>query len=143
MAENDQRAYRDPLRRRSAQEAPRAQADDPLAELARLIGQSVPMNKLGQDRRAAAPESADDRRGEADHAASYPAPDEVLPAPTEDRYSAPEVEQYERDVGPDHRERGDERYEPITSRQSRTAAARLPFSAGARFRRGAGARCCR
>ncbi|MFZ2080090.1 MAG: SPOR domain-containing protein [Xanthobacteraceae bacterium] len=114
MAENDQRAYRDPLRRRSAQEAPRAQADDPLAELARLIGQSVPMNKLGQDRRAAAPESADDRRGEADHAASYPAPDEVLPAPTEDRYSAPEVEQYERDVGPDHRERGDERYEPMT-----------------------------
>src|ERR1700751_1918336 len=98
MAENDQRAYRDPLRRRSAEEAPRAQADDPLAELARLIGQSVPMHKLGQDRRAAEPEKADDRRGEADHAASYPASDEVLREPTEDRYSAPEVEHYERDV---------------------------------------------
>ena len=117
MAENDQRAYRDPLRRRSAEEAPRAQADDPLAELARLIGQSVPMNKSGQDRRAVAPErpeSADDQRGEADHAASYPAPDEVLREPTEDRYSAPEVEQYERDVDPDYRERRDERYEPMT-----------------------------
>jgi hypothetical protein len=114
MAENDQRAYRDPLHRRSAEEAPRAQADDPLAELARLIGQSVPMNKLGQDRRAAAPESADDRRGEADHAASYPAPDEVLREPTEDRYSAPEVEQYGRDVDRDYRERRDERYDPMT-----------------------------
>ncbi|HET8919628.1 MAG TPA: SPOR domain-containing protein [Xanthobacteraceae bacterium] len=114
MAENDQRAYRDPLRRHSAEEAPRAQADDPLAELARLIGQSVPMNKLGQDRRAAAPESTDDRRGEADHAASYPAPDAVLREPTEDRHSAPEVEQYERDVDPDYRERRDERFEPMT-----------------------------
>src|SRR6202030_4238057 len=90
------------------------QADDPLAELARLIGQSVPTNKSGQDRRAVAPESADDQRGEADHAASYPAPDEVLREPTEDRYSAPEVEQYERDVDPDYRERRDERYEPMT-----------------------------
>jgi cell division septation protein DedD len=118
MAENDQRAYRDPLRQRSAEDALRAQADDPLAELARLIGQSLPMNKLGQerrqDRRAAPPESADDRRGEADHTASYPAPDEVLREPTEDRYSALEVEQYERDVDPGYRERRDERYEPMT-----------------------------
>src|SRR4029077_18593686 len=102
MAENDQRAYRDPLRRRSAEEAPRAQADDPLAELAPLIGQSVPTNKSGQDRRAVSLESADDQRGGADHAASYPAPDEVLREPTEDRYSAHEVEQYERDVDSDY-----------------------------------------
>ena len=113
MAENDQRSYRDPLRWRSAQELPRAQADDPLAELARLIGQSVPMNKLGRDRKPVAPETANDRRSETDHATSDPAPDEVVPEPTDDRYSAPEDEQDERDVGPDYRERRDERYEPI------------------------------
>jgi hypothetical protein len=38
MAENDQRSYRDPPRWRSAEETPRPQADDPLAELGRLIG---------------------------------------------------------------------------------------------------------
>ena len=74
MAENDQRSYRDPLRRRGAEEEPRAPADDPLAQLARLIGQSVPMNKLSRDRRPAAPQSADDRRGEAGHAAPSPEP---------------------------------------------------------------------
>jgi hypothetical protein len=46
MAENDQRSYRDPPRWRSAEETPRAQADDPLAKLGRLIG-------LGPDPRAA------------------------------------------------------------------------------------------
>ena len=46
MAENDQRSYRDPRRWRSTEEEPRSSIDDPLAQLARLIGQSVPMNKL-------------------------------------------------------------------------------------------------
>jgi hypothetical protein len=128
MAENDQRSYRDPPRWRGAEEAPRAQADDPLAELARLIGQSVPMNKLGRDRRPTALESADNRRGEADHAASYPAPDELPQVPTDDRYSTPEDEQYVRDVDPDYRGSQDERYE---------AAAReipVPPSRASRFR---------
>ena len=112
MAENDQRSYRDPPRWRSTEEAPRAQADDPLAELARLIGQSVPMNK--RDRRPAAPESADDRRGQVSQAASHPVPDEVLRAPVDDRYSTPgdeQQQQYLRDVDPDYRADRDERYE--------------------------------
>jgi len=126
MAENDQRSYRDPPRRRSAEEAPRAQADDPLAELARLIGQSVPMNK--RDRRPAAPEDADDRRGQVSQAASYPAPDEVLRAPIGDRYSTPEDEQYVRDVDPDYRADRVDGYE----RAAREHPA--PPSRGARFR---------
>jgi len=125
MAENNQRSYRDPLRWRGAEEAPRAGADDPLAELARLIGQSVPMNKLGRDRRSAAPETADERRGEA---ASHPAPDEVLREPTDDRHSRPGDQQYERDVDPDYRGSRDERYE---------RAVREPLlpARGSRFRR--------
>jgi SPOR domain len=119
MAENDQRSYRDPPRWRSAEEAPPTQADDPLAELARLIGRSVPMNK--RDRRPAAPEAADGRRGQvsqaasraASHPAGYPAPDKVLRAPVDDRYSTPgdEQQQYVRDVDPDYRADRDERYE--------------------------------
>jgi SPOR domain len=127
MAENDQRSYRDLSRGRSAQEPPRAQPDDPLAELARLIGRSAPMSKLGRDRRPAAPESTDDRRGESDHVANYPAPGEVLSEPTDDRYSAPEVKQYERGVDPDYREPGDdryERYEPTTNRAQPAASSR-------------------
>jgi hypothetical protein len=119
MAENDQRSYRDPPRWRSAEEATPAQADDPLAELARLIGQSVPMNK--RDRRPAAPEAADDRRGQASqaasHAASHAAPDEVLRAPVDDRYSTPgdeQQQQYVRDVDPDYRADRDDRYERAT-----------------------------
>jgi len=128
MAENDHRSYRDPPRWRSAEEAPRAQADDPLAELARLIGQSVPMNKLGRDRRPAAPESADDRRDEAERAASDPALDEVPRAPTDDRYSTPKDEQYVRDVDPDYRRGREERYEPAARENP------VPPSRGSRFR---------
>ncbi|MBO0716337.1 MAG: hypothetical protein J2P55_03240, partial [Rhizobiales bacterium] len=125
MAENNQRSYRDPPRWRSAEEAPRAQADDPLAELARLIGQSVPMNKLGRDRRSAAPETANERRGEA---ASYPAPEEILREPTDDRHSTPADEQYERDVDPHYRGSRDERYE-------RAVREPLPPARGSWFRR--------
>ena len=109
MAENDQCSYRDPRRWRSTEEEPRSPIDDPLAQLARLISQSVPMNKLSRDRRPAAPQSADDRRGEAGHSA-YPAPDQVAPA--DDRYSTPEDNQYVQDVDPDYRASQDERYEP-------------------------------
>ena len=73
MAENDQRSYRDPPRWRDTEEQPRAQADDPLAELARLIGQSVPMKT---DRRPVAPESA--RHDEFDRARYAASDDEVL-----------------------------------------------------------------
>ena len=124
MAENDQRSYRDPFRRRGGEEEPRAPADDPLAQLARLIGQSVPMNKLSRDRRPAAPQSADDRRGEAGHAAPSPAPDQVLRAPADDRYSTPEDEQYVQNGDPDYRRGRDERYEPA-ARENPTPPSRV------------------
>jgi sporulation related protein len=126
MAENDQRSYRDPSRWRSA-ETPRAQADDPLAELARLIGQSVPMDRLGRDRGPAAPERTDDRRGGTDHAASYPVADDVRREPGDERHSAPEDGPYEQDVGPGYRAGTDERYEPV-------AEALAPPPRASRFR---------
>ena len=101
---------------RGADEPPRAEADDPLAGLARLIAQSVPMNKLGRDRRPATWETAHDRRGELDHA-SDPAPNKVFPKPTNDRYSAPEDERNSDQV---YRQRSDERYEQ-TSRANEPA----------------------
>jgi SPOR domain len=126
MAENDQRSYREPAGCRGGQEAPRTQTDDPLAELARLIGQSVPMNKLGRDRRPVAPESADDRRG--DHASSYPAPETVVPESNDERYSASEDEQSERPAEADYRDRRDERYEAVVR------AKPAPLSSASRFR---------
>jgi sporulation related protein len=111
MAENDQRSYRDPSRWRGAEEAPRAQADDPLAELARFIGQSVPMDRLGRDRRPAAT-VPHDRRDEAERPTSYPAPDHVLREPDDERYSAAEDGHYQQDVGRDYRAGSDEHYEP-------------------------------
>jgi hypothetical protein len=73
MAESNQRSYRYPAPR-SAQTPP-AQAEDPLAELARLIGQSIPMND--RDARAAAPATSR-RMRDANEAA-------------EDGYAAPEA----------------------------------------------------
>jgi sporulation related protein len=111
MAENDQRSYRDPSRWRGAEEAPRAQADDPLAELARLIGQSVPMDRLGRDRRPAAT-VPHDRRDEPERPASYPAPDDVLREAGDERYSALEDGHYQQDIDRDYPAGSDERYEP-------------------------------
>jgi SPOR domain len=53
MAEHDRRSYRtrDPVAPRSSQASARAQVDDPLAELAGLIGQKGPINDLGRDER--------------------------------------------------------------------------------------------
>lgn len=114
MAENDQRSYRDP-RRRNAEEAPGAQADDPLAELARLIGQRVSTDRVGRDRRSAAPERADDRRSETDRSGGYGAPDEAFREPArqlrDEQYSASDDAQYEQDLDQDYRAGRDERYE--------------------------------
>src|SRR5262249_25315446 len=108
MAENDQRSYRDPPSWRSAEETPRAQADDPLAELARLIGQSVPTNKLGRDRKPAAPEIADDRRSEAGPAATG----ELRRALSDDPYQARKKEHPNQNADRGNRARRDERFEP-------------------------------
>jgi SPOR domain len=113
MAENDQRSYRDP-RWRNAEEA-RAQADDPLAELARLIGQRAPMDRSGRDRRPTEPERAEDRRSDTDRSANHGVPDEEFREPPrqprDDRYSASDDAQYEQDLDPDYRASRDERYE--------------------------------
>ena len=112
MAENDQRSYRDP-RSRSAEETPRAQGDDPLAELARLIGQSVPMDRLGRDRKSAAPVHVDERLHQTERGAGYPGADEVRHNPPDERYSAAADGPYQQDVDEQYPASGDERYEPI------------------------------
>ncbi len=50
MAESNHRSYRDPAAARSALTPPRDQPDDPLAGLARVISQSLPMKHLVHDR---------------------------------------------------------------------------------------------
>src|SRR5271156_3097569 len=102
MADNNFRSYRsrDPLPHGSADAPARGPLADPLAELARLIGQSDPMNDdregSGAPRDYAAPADgadwvADDRQAE---------PHELAP----DGYEQPYDERYE--------ERREERYEP-------------------------------
>ena len=85
------------------------------------------MNK--RDRRPAAPDAADDRRGQVSQAASYPAPDEALRTPNDDRYSTPEDQQYVRDVDPDYRSNRDDRYDERAAREHPA-----PPSRGSRFR---------
>ncbi len=100
MAENNQRSYRDRPRLRDAEEQPPSQADDPLAELARLIGQSVPMKT---DRRAVAQEPASPRHDEFDHT-HYAVSHEVLHETGDERGpAAVEYGQHEQDLDSDFR----------------------------------------
>jgi len=98
MAESEHRSYRDSAVGRSP-EKPRAQADDPLAELARFIGQSVPMNReAGQDRRSTA-------------RATYAAQDEIVGEPHDDQHSAPDESRYEQDFKERYELANEERYD--------------------------------
>jgi len=143
MAENDQRSYRDP-RWRNAEEAPRAEADDPLAELARLIGQSAPMNRSGRDRKPAEPERADDRHG--DRSGSYAAPEEVFrepaPQPRDERYSPSDDAHYEQDLDPDYRAGRNQGYEQTAAPPPRVSRFRqepdIPVQSRRDVDRGAG-----
>jgi cell division septation protein DedD len=102
MVESDHRSYRD-FETGHGPERPRAQAaDDPLAELARLISQSLPMNRSGQsrDRTPPAVENQD----------SYGVQDEVLREPIDDRHPGLGESRYEEDDGQYYR-RADERYD--------------------------------
>jgi sporulation related protein len=112
MAENERRSYRDP-RWRNAEQTSRAEADDPLAELARLIGQGA-TNRPGRDRRLAEPEHADDRDGESGRSDDHAAPDERFresPRQVRDeRYSPSDDAHYEQDPDPDYRAGRDQRY---------------------------------
>jgi hypothetical protein len=122
MAESDHRSYRDPAAARGA--PPRDQPDDPLAGLARLIGQSLPMNDLARDARrptAAGSRSAREFNPPAQH--GYAAPDDVLQETSEEQYSTPEQGSY--DFDPPNGTHDEGRYEPLpradVSPQSRSA----------------------
>jgi hypothetical protein len=84
MADSDHRWSRD-LPEQGANKASRAQADDPLAELARLIGQTLPMS---QDvRPAAATTSVANREFDEPVRGGYAAPENVVDEIPDDRYS--------------------------------------------------------
>ena len=82
MADGNFRAYRrDPVAPHSGEAAPRAEYDDPLAELARLIGQSEPMQEGG---RGAGRGGFDQPSGGVDWAASGRYAESEEPAETGD-----------------------------------------------------------
>lgn len=87
MADGNFRPYRrDPAAPRSADAAARGRLDDPLAELARLIGQGEPVHDGGRD-------PYDRREGGLDWAAGGPYAEEAEPA--EPNYDARYDERYE------------------------------------------------
>ena len=97
MADGNFRAYRrDPVAPRSADVPARGQIDDPLAELARLIGQSEPMNEIGGDAGRGSASSFDQSAGGIDWAAGDRYDEQSEPA--EQNYDA----------------RYDQRSEPVT-----------------------------
>ena len=124
MAESNHHSYRDPAAARTVPTPPRDQPDDPLAGLARLIGQTVTMNDLARDARRPTPagsRSAREFNPPAHH--GYATPDDVLQETSEEQYSAPEQGSY--DFAPPIDTYDDGRYEPSpradASRQSRSA----------------------
>ena len=122
MAESDHCSYRDPAAVRGAPTPPRDQPDDPLAGLARLIGQSLPMNRLARDaRRPASAGSRSAREFNRPGQHGYTAPDDLQE--TEEPYSTPEQGSYDFDPANGTHDEG--RYEPSAradvSPQSRSA----------------------
>jgi len=109
MVENNHRLYRDPAGARSAPTSSRNQPDDPLAGLARFIGQGVPMNDLTRDARRSS------------SAGSHAAPDDIFQETSAEQYSTPERGSC--DFDPPNEPYDDGRYEPSppadASRQSR------------------------
>ena len=95
MTDNNFRPYRsrDPLAPRSADAPARGQIDDPLAELARLIGQSEPMNDYGRDARHGSADSLDEPAGGLDWAADDRYVEHNEPA--QETYAARSDERYE------------------------------------------------
>jgi len=106
MAESNHRSYRDLAAGLKRETSSRAPADDPLAELARLIGQSVPMNESARDARPATPAPRRWPR-EFDEAAqaSSAAGDAV-------REAAPDQARDQDEFEPPYNPRNDGRYEP-------------------------------
>ncbi|MGC2075491.1 MAG: SPOR domain-containing protein [Xanthobacteraceae bacterium] len=124
MAENNHLSYRGPTAARNVSTPPREQPDDPLAELARLIGQSVTMNDLtGDTRRFTSAGSRSRRKFNPPTQHGCDTPDSVLLETSEEQYSVSEQGSY--DFDPPNDTHGDRRYEPLprapASRQSRSA----------------------
>jgi hypothetical protein len=98
MAERNHRSYRDPTAAQGASTTSRDQPDDPLAELARLLGQTLPMNGWSRDARRSTPagsRSAHELNPPAPH--SYAASD-VVQETSEEQYSIPEQGSYDFDL---------------------------------------------
>jgi hypothetical protein len=128
MAENNHRSHGDPAATCSAPTPPRDQPYDRLAELARLIGQSVPMNDLAPDTKRptlAGGRLAREFNPPAKH--GYAAPDDVLQKTSEEQYLTPEQSSYDFDPPKDRYDDGC--YEPLPradpSRQPHPDAADL------------------
>jgi SPOR domain len=124
MAKSNHHSYRNPAATRSVPTPPRDQPDDPLAGLARLIGQTVTMHDLARNATRPTPagsRSAREFNPPAQH--GYATPDDVLQETSEEQYSAPEQGSY--DFDPPNDTYDDGRYEPSpradASRQSRSA----------------------
>src|SRR5438552_11073672 len=106
MAESDHRSYRDLAAGLKPETPSRAHADDPLAELARLIGQSVPMNESARDAIPATPAPRRWSR-EFDEAAQVSsAAEEAVPE------AAPDQARDQDEFEPRSNPRNDDRYEP-------------------------------
>lgn len=88
MADDNFRSHRsrDPVAARSAEVSPRGQLDDPLAELARLIGQSDPVSDFGRDARHEPAPPFDAPGGGRDWSADAPEGDEPAQDSVQDSY---------------------------------------------------------
>ena len=106
MAESNHRSYRGLAAGLKRETSSRAPADDPLAELARLIGQSVPMSESARDARPAtpAPRRSPHEFDEAAQASSAAA-DAV-------REAVPDQASDQDEFEPPYNPRNDGRYEP-------------------------------
>jgi hypothetical protein len=112
MAESDHRSHRDPGAPRSASTG-RAQSDDPLAELARLIGQSLPMSDFGSDsRRQIAAANRSTREFDSLRQHDSAVPDELSADGIEEQYPPHESGDYAQDLDRQNDPRDDRQYEP-------------------------------
>jgi hypothetical protein len=108
MADSDHRWHRDLASGQDTKSSRGGQADDPLAELARLIGQTVPMSR---EARSTAPASkAVSRELDEPAPGSYAAPDEEVEELANDRYSSRAQAQggYDRDFASQYDAAGDQ-----------------------------------
>ena len=122
MAEITHRSYSDPIAAHSAPTSPRDQLDA-LTELARLLGQTPPMNDLARDARRPTPAGSRSARELNPPAPQSYAASDVLQETSEEQYSTPKQRSY--DVDPPNGTHDERRYESLpradVAPQSRSA----------------------